>query len=183
MSAMSAMSAMATPAQQSSEDRPSQEMVVDDRVSEYELWPAMTLLRDPAAKLTLAEVLARRSDFLPPKSAYATLGLRMNAVWLRIPVFVREGGDGRWIFDVELLARWRQLREHGAAALSECLYERPLDEWTEVSGSRLKATDFLKAPLELWGIYRDCQGIASPEAIAIASQSLANSTDTSRKAA
>ena len=101
LSAMSAMSAMAAPAQQSSEDRPSQEMVVDDRVSEYELWPAMTLLRDPAAKLTLAEVLARRSDFLPPKSAYATLGLRMNAVWLRIPVFAREGGDGRWIFDVD----------------------------------------------------------------------------------
>ena len=89
----------------------------------------------------------------------------------------------RWIFDVELLARWRQLGEHGAAALSECLYERPLDEWTEVSGSRLKATDFLKAPLELWGIYRDCRGIASPEAIAIATQSLANHTDTSRKAA
>ncbi len=64
----------------------------------------------------------------------------------------------RWIFDVELLARWRQLQAHGASHLSSCLYELPLHAWYEIKGSKLKATDFLKAPLELWNIWRTCRG-------------------------
>jgi glycosyltransferase involved in cell wall biosynthesis len=53
----------------------------------------------------------------------------------------------RWIFDVELLARLQE------APLREAIYEQPLDQWTEVPGSKLKATDFLKAPGELLQIY------------------------------
>ena len=89
----------------------------------------------------------------------------------------------KWIFDVELLARWRQLREYGASDLGECLYERPLDAWTEVKGSRLKATDFLKAPLELWGIYRDCRGEPSILVRTIAAQPHLAIEDTRSKAA
>ena len=37
--------------------------------------------------------------------------------------------------------------------MTECVYEFPLDDWTEVAGSKLKATDFLKAPAELATIY------------------------------
>lgn len=60
----------------------------------------------------------------------------------------------RWIFDVELLARWKQLQPLGAPALTQCLYEASLHEWFEVKGSKLKVTDFLKAPLELFRIWR-----------------------------
>ena len=89
----------------------------------------------------------------------------------------------RWIFDVELLARWRQLHECGASELRKCLYEKPLDTWTEVDGSRLKPTDFLKAPLELWHIYRDCAGLASSKVREVATHPLSQNTDTAQKAA
>jgi glycosyltransferase involved in cell wall biosynthesis len=60
----------------------------------------------------------------------------------------------RWIFDVEVLARIAQSTQAaGGPALTECVYEFPLDDWTEVAGSKLKATDFLKAPAELATIY------------------------------
>jgi dolichyl-phosphate beta-glucosyltransferase len=60
----------------------------------------------------------------------------------------------RWIFDVEVLARIAQSTEAaGGPSLSQCVYEFPLDDWTEVAGSKLKATDFLKAPAELATIY------------------------------
>lgn len=60
----------------------------------------------------------------------------------------------RWIFDVELLARLQRLRPAlQEAPLREAIYEQPLDQWTEVPGSKLKATDFLKAPGELLQIY------------------------------
>ena len=89
----------------------------------------------------------------------------------------------RWIFDVEILARWRQLQECGAADLRHCLYERPLDAWAEVAGSRLKAADFLKAPLELWSIFWDCRGGATPEARAVATQPTSTIDLAARKSA
>ncbi len=60
----------------------------------------------------------------------------------------------RWIFDVEVLARISLATEiAGGPSLNECVYEFPLDDWQEVAGSKLKATDFLKAPMELATIY------------------------------
>ncbi len=103
-------------------------------------------------------------------AASFTLGIRMQDTQCGAKMFRRSsilnavlqrGFLSRWIFDVELLARWRQLQTCGAAKLNECLFEYPLDSWSEIAGSRLKATDFLKAPLELWNIFLDCRGEAS----------------------
>ena len=44
-------------------------------------------------------------------------------------------------------------RAAGGPSLAECVYEFPMDDWREVAGSKLKATDFLKAPAELATIY------------------------------
>lgn len=61
----------------------------------------------------------------------------------------------RWIFDVELLARMKQLRHlKNQSPLADIVFEQPLDEWFEIPGSKLKATDFLKAPWELVQIYQ-----------------------------
>lgn len=56
----------------------------------------------------------------------------------------------RWLFDVELLARYRQL--FGKENAIEKIYEYPLFQWEDVDGSRLKKSDFFKAPQELWQI-------------------------------
>lgn len=58
----------------------------------------------------------------------------------------------RWLFDVELLARY--VAHYGGERAQECIYEYPLFEWQDVDGSRLKSRDFLKAPVELLKIRR-----------------------------
>jgi glycosyltransferase involved in cell wall biosynthesis len=59
----------------------------------------------------------------------------------------------RWIFDVELLARLRQLWRASGNSLRESVYEYPLDQWEDVAGSKLKRGDFFKAFAELAAIW------------------------------
>lgn len=59
-----------------------------------------------------------------------------------------------WIFDVELLARARQLEKFfQCSSLEETVYELPLTKWMDVAGSKVKPHDFLKAFFELCSIY------------------------------
>ena len=56
----------------------------------------------------------------------------------------------RWIFDVELFARLKQmLGSDSKAKLCEAIYELPLNAWQDVAGSKLKRGDFFKAFGEL----------------------------------
>lgn len=58
----------------------------------------------------------------------------------------------KWIFDVELLARYiRRVGSPGAAALG--IYEFPLESWRDVAGSKVKALDFLVAFRDVLRIY------------------------------
>ena len=58
----------------------------------------------------------------------------------------------RWVFDVEILARYiRQVGSPEAAA--EHIYEYPLHEWEDVAGSKVKPTDFLVAFRDVARIY------------------------------
>ena len=56
----------------------------------------------------------------------------------------------RWIFDVEILARYKKIR--GIKNQTECeslIYELPLRQWEDVQGSKLHPADFFKAFFEL----------------------------------
>lgn len=55
----------------------------------------------------------------------------------------------RWIFDVEIIARFIALDPCGADHAARSLYELPLRTWTDVRGSKLKAIDFVKAAVDL----------------------------------
>lgn len=63
----------------------------------------------------------------------------------------------RWLFDVELMARWIHLRRDKSPSsrspLMDMLFELPLDRWEDVAGSKLKRSDFLKALGELRSIW------------------------------
>ncbi len=61
----------------------------------------------------------------------------------------------RWIFDVELLARYLTTlgREHPDQACRG-IYELPLQEWREVGQSKVRLRDVLRAFRELWMIAR-----------------------------
>ncbi|HXT70251.1 MAG TPA: glycosyltransferase [Vicinamibacterales bacterium] len=58
----------------------------------------------------------------------------------------------KWFFDVELI--FRLLRSRGHAAAAGMFVEVPLLVWTDQAGSKLRASDFLRTPLELFRIWR-----------------------------
>lgn len=63
-------------------------------------------------------------------------------------MLLREPFLSRWLFDVELIARVRD--GLGVAALKEV----PLPVWADTGGSSLRLRDFLKAPWQLFRIWR-----------------------------
>lgn len=57
----------------------------------------------------------------------------------------------KWFFDIELFVRAKV--ELGESAYNRDVIEVPLRCWKEVGESRLKITDFMKAPFEVFRIY------------------------------
>jgi diguanylate cyclase (GGDEF)-like protein len=74
---------------------------LDADTTSVQAWPAITLLSDPGRNLTLEEALAQRERFAPPVSAYATLGMGRDVVWLRLPLHFGEGAEREWILDID----------------------------------------------------------------------------------
>lgn len=69
-----------------------------------------------------------------------------------VPDLFSEPFITRWLFDVEILARYT--KRYGNARAVERIYEYPLFQWQDVDGSQLKSRDFFKAPVELLKIRR-----------------------------
>ena len=57
-----------------------------------------------------------------------------------------------WFFDLELYVRLRKLSPD--IELTERVCEHALTEWKAMGHSRLRLRDYVKAPLELYQIYR-----------------------------
>jgi dolichyl-phosphate beta-glucosyltransferase len=55
----------------------------------------------------------------------------------------------RWIFDVELLARFVAAATAAGQSPAELIHELPLQSWHDVAGSKLRASDFLRAGVQL----------------------------------
>jgi glycosyltransferase involved in cell wall biosynthesis len=60
----------------------------------------------------------------------------------------------RWVFDVEIIARFRAMGPGGQDYVARSLYELPLRQWADVRGSKLGATDMARAALDLASIWR-----------------------------
>ena len=60
-----------------------------------------------------------------------------------------------WTFDVELIARRiAASSDPTLQTLESAIYELPLDNWSQVPGSKVRAADFPRALLDLWRIRR-----------------------------
>ena len=55
----------------------------------------------------------------------------------------------RWIFDVEIIARFLAVHNHDASYATDAIYEHPLPRWEDVAGSKVRSTDFFVAFYEL----------------------------------
>ncbi len=59
----------------------------------------------------------------------------------------------RWIFDVEIIARFMRLPVDSRPLPEEAIYEYSLPYWKDVDGSKVKPHDFLKALADLYKIF------------------------------
>jgi glycosyltransferase involved in cell wall biosynthesis len=62
----------------------------------------------------------------------------------------------RWIFDVEVIARFVQ--RCGRKRMVSSIYELPLSSWHDVEGSKVRSRDFVHALTDLWRIHRAYRG-------------------------
>ena len=60
-----------------------------------------------------------------------------------------------WIFDVEMISRFARTRARdGAPPAAAAIYEYPLARWADVSASKVRGVDFLRAIVDLMRIWR-----------------------------
>jgi dolichyl-phosphate beta-glucosyltransferase len=57
--------------------------------------------------------------------------------------------ETRWIFDVEVIARFLAFHNKDASFALHGIYEKPLPRWDDVAGSKVRPTDFFVAFYEL----------------------------------
>ena len=124
-------------------------------------WPAVSLVLGSRVKLLGWRI--RRSE---RRHYLGRLFATCASITLALPVYDTQCGAkamrgspavvmalqvpflSRWLFDVELIARVRD-------ALGEsALREVPLPRWEDPGGSSVGISAFLRAPLELWKIWR-----------------------------
>ena len=60
----------------------------------------------------------------------------------------------KWVFDVEILARFLTMDPKGREHAARSIYEHPLKQWIDVRGSKVRATDFARSLGDLWTIRR-----------------------------
>ncbi len=68
----------------------------------------------------------------------------------------------KWIFDVEILARFMITEKDGYPPVRDVCVEHPLRTWTDVKGSKLRLRDFFISALDLWKIHRLIQRKSLP---------------------
>lgn len=80
-------------------------------------------------------------------------GAKLFRVTPELQQVLTEPFHSRWIFDVEILARFLALHKGERHPLRSQIYEYPLPVWTDVAGSKVGPFDFFRAFAELAAIY------------------------------
>jgi dolichyl-phosphate beta-glucosyltransferase len=108
-----------------------------------------------AARHYLGRVFATFASLTLRLAVYDTqCGAKLLRVTPELARILSEPFSSKWIFDVELIARFSQLYKIPAVGDPEWIYEFPLYRWEDIAGSKLKSTDFLKAAMDLLEIRR-----------------------------
>ncbi len=82
-------------------------------------------------------------------------GAKLFRVTAELRDLFAEPFETRWLFDVEILARFLQARRaSGAPGVEAAIVEYPLERWVDVEGSKVRPGDFLGALRGLFHIWR-----------------------------
>ena len=81
-------------------------------------------------------------------------GAKLFRVTPELGWVLREPFLSRWVFDVEILARYIALNKGSVSYLRDSIYEFPLPRWHDVAGSKVRPGDFFKGAIDLFRIYR-----------------------------
>lgn len=85
-------------------------------------------------------------------------GAKMIRTGPSLESMVAEPFVSRWLFDVELLVRARGELQRNGIGLEKGVVELPLRRWTDVAGSKVRSTDFVRAGSDLVRIVRRYRG-------------------------
>jgi glycosyltransferase involved in cell wall biosynthesis len=124
------------------------------------------LLRQPSIEMVFGSrvrLLGRRIERRPVRHYLGRLFATVVSNLLRLPIYdtqcgaklfrantglreiLRDPFVSRWVFDVEIIARFIRREGGDAARVAASIYEFPLNVWEDVAGSKVKPTDFFKA--------------------------------------
>ena len=78
-----------------------QPIALDDRTAHVNVWPVVTMLVDAEKNQTIEKILADKPDFKAPETATNTLGMRQEAIWLKIPFATSQNTNGLWVLDID----------------------------------------------------------------------------------
>jgi glycosyltransferase involved in cell wall biosynthesis len=124
------------------------------------------LLRQPSIEMVFGarvRLLGRRIERRPVRHYLGRLFATVVSNLLRLPIYdtqcgaklfranaslrdvLRDPFVSRWVFDVEMIARFIRLAGGDSNQVASRIYEFPLHVWEDVAGSKVKPTDFFKA--------------------------------------
>jgi dolichyl-phosphate beta-glucosyltransferase len=133
------------------------------------------LLSKPAVEMLLGSrvnMLGRKIERRPARHYFGRIFATLTSSVLGIPVYDTQCGakllrmtpavkealatpfQSRWVFDVELMARLLGYYRRDYSQAATAFYEEPLQQWTDVDGSKVKLQDGFKAFNDLLRIKR-----------------------------
>jgi dolichyl-phosphate beta-glucosyltransferase len=111
------------------------------------------------ARHYLGRVFATFASLVLRLPVYDTqCGAKIFRVTNLLPNLLEQPFRSRWIFDVEIIARFAQAMGNPALA-TETIYEYPLRKWVDVAGSKVRPKDFVRAFVELAAIWLKYGGV------------------------
>jgi diguanylate cyclase len=123
-------------------------LVLQPTTRSVDTWPVTVMLPDATRALSVQDVLARQHDFVQPPRTSGSLGVRKEAVWLRIPLVSPVASANQWIVNIDFavlnevdffLTTGGKVVQHAALGNLRPFSERPLRNRTPAMALDLSA--------------------------------------------